>query len=64
MSRSALAKLTIALFVVGVGLVFPFSSTLTRIFGIAALFAFIVCGLFVIADPADLVDGEPEADSD
>jgi hypothetical protein len=52
--HSRLYFVAIACFLVGVGLVFPFTSTWTRIVGIAAFFAFIVCGLFAIADPDDL----------
>jgi hypothetical protein len=44
----------IACFVVGLVLMLGFESTLPRVFGMAALFAFIVCGVFVIANPADL----------
>ena len=58
MSRFALP---IACFVVGVALMIPFEATITRILGVAALFAFIVSGVFAIADPEDLVD-DPEAD--
>ena len=44
----------IAAFVVGVALMLVFESTLARVFGMAALVAFIVCGLFAIAQPAFL----------
>jgi hypothetical protein len=58
MSRFAVP---IACFVVGVALMIPFEATITRILGVAALFAFIVSGVFAIADPEHLAD-EPEAD--
>jgi hypothetical protein len=43
--------LTLALFVIGVALMIPFDSTAARIPGMAALFGFIVCGVFLIARP-------------
>jgi hypothetical protein len=39
------------LLVVGVLLMVPFESTITRILGVAALIAFVVCGVFAIATP-------------
>jgi hypothetical protein len=50
--------LVIACFVVGVVLMVAFEGAVTRVIGVAALFAFIVGGVFVIADPAVL--GEEE----
>jgi hypothetical protein len=46
--------LWLALLVVGVALMVPFESTITRILGVAALLAFVVVGVFVIATPAYL----------
>ena len=43
--------LTLALFVIGAGLMFAFDSPAARIPGLAALFGFIVCGVFLIARP-------------
>jgi hypothetical protein len=43
--------LAVALFVVGAGLVFFFDSPAARVPGVAALFGFIVCGVFLIARP-------------
>ena len=57
MSTRRLSVAAIVCFLIGVGLVFPFTSTLTRIVGIAAFFAFIVCGVFAIANPDDLARG-------
>jgi hypothetical protein len=37
---------------IGVGLMVPFEATVTRVLGVMALFAFIVSGVFLIADPA------------
>jgi hypothetical protein len=50
--------LVIACFVAGVVLMVAFEYTVTRLIGLAALFAFIVGGVFVIADPRVL--GEEE----
>jgi hypothetical protein len=54
MLRSRLGIATVLCFVLGAGLLFPFEGTLTRIGGLAFLFAFIVCGAFLIANPDDL----------
>jgi hypothetical protein len=51
MTRRPLLVFTLACFVVGIGLMIPFEALLTRIFGVIALFAFIVSGVFLIADP-------------
>jgi hypothetical protein len=48
--------LVVACFVVGVVLMVAFEYTVTRVLGLAALFAFIVGGVFVIADPGALGD--------
>ena len=42
---------TLACFVIGIGLMIPFEALVTRIVGVTALFAFIVSGVFLIADP-------------
>jgi hypothetical protein len=46
--------------VVGMGLMLAFESALSRVAGLLALFAFIVIGVFLIADPAFLAaeDGD------
>jgi hypothetical protein len=49
MRRGVVAML--ACLVVGLVLMIGFEHTLTRIFGVLALFAFVVTGVFVIADP-------------
>jgi hypothetical protein len=46
--------LMFACLVVGVALMVLFEAVLTRIAGVLALFAFIVLGVFLIADPAFL----------
>ena len=57
-----LAIAAIVAFVAGVGLMVPFEGTLTRVGGIVALAAFVVCGLAAIAEPrfltADQEDDE------
>jgi uncharacterized membrane protein YkgB len=57
-----LLALMFACLAVGLVLMIGFEAALTRIVGILALFAFIVTGVFLIADPAfldtdDDVDG-------
>lgn len=49
-----LTAATIACFVLGAGLLFPFEHTLTIALGIVFLLAFIVCGVFVLASPERL----------
>jgi hypothetical protein len=39
------------LLVAGVLLMVPFETTVTRVLGVAALVAFVVCGVFAIATP-------------
>jgi hypothetical protein len=47
---------TAACFVLGVGLLFPFEHTITIAGGVVLLFAFLVCGVFVLASPERLRD--------
>jgi hypothetical protein len=49
---------TIACGVLGVGLMIPFDAVITRVLGVAALLAFIVCGLFLIATPEALGEND------
>jgi hypothetical protein len=60
MSRRPLLLFMLASFGIGAVLLFFFETTLTRIFGVTLLFAFIVSGVFLIADPAFL---GPDEDS-
>jgi hypothetical protein len=46
------------LLLLGLALMIPFDSTVTRILGVAALLAFVVCGVFAIATPAYLEQRE------
>ena len=54
MNRLALA--TVACFVLGAGLLFLFEHTVTIAAGILLLFAFVVCGVFLLASPERLRD--------
>jgi hypothetical protein len=49
-----LAVATVACFVLGSGLLFPFDYTATIIAGVVFLFVFIVCGVFLVASPERL----------
>jgi hypothetical protein len=51
-----LALATVACFVLGAGLLFPFDYTVTIIAGVVLLVAFIVCGVFLLASPERLRD--------
>jgi hypothetical protein len=51
---SRLEMTTVACFVLGAGLLFPFDSTVTILLGVLLLAAFIVCGAFVLASPEAL----------
>ena len=51
-----LAAATIACFVLGTGLLFPFEHTVTIAAGVVFLLAFIVCGVFLLASPERLGD--------
>jgi hypothetical protein len=57
MNRLAVA--TVACFVLGSGLLFPFDYTATIIAGVLLLLAFIVCGVFLVASPERLEGDEP-----
>ncbi|HEY6737876.1 MAG TPA: hypothetical protein VI076_03430 [Actinopolymorphaceae bacterium] len=55
--RSAERRLLVAAgvsFVVGLALMLPFEAVVTRILGVAALFAFVVLGVFGLASPERL----------
>jgi hypothetical protein len=54
MTRRPLLLFMLASFAIGVVLMVGFEAILTRILGVTALFAFIVSGVFLIADPAFL----------
>ena len=46
---------------VGLALMLVFDNWITRLLGVLALFAFIVIGVFLIADPAFLAEEEAES---
>ncbi len=48
----------VAAFVAGVALMIPFEATITRILGVLCLFAFVVLGVFAIAQPERLAQDE------
>jgi hypothetical protein len=50
-SRDRARLLLPVLLVAGVALMIPFDATVTRVLGIALMFAFIVVGVFAIANP-------------
>jgi hypothetical protein len=50
--------LPVVSFVAGVVLMVAFEHTITRVLGLAAMLVFIVSGVFLIADPAHLDDGD------
>jgi len=66
MSARALAFAALAMFVVGVVLMVPFEAVAARIAGVAALFAYLVLGVFAIASPSRLerVAVDDEADGE
>jgi hypothetical protein len=49
--RSPLAVVTLASLVLGLALMIPFEGAIVRAAGVAALVAFVVCGVFLIANP-------------
>jgi hypothetical protein len=53
---SRLEIATVACFVLGAGLLFPFDHTITIIAGVLLLLAFVVCGVFALASPQRLKD--------
>jgi hypothetical protein len=62
-SPRALRVLVSTSFVAGLVLMVGFDCPLTRVLGIASLLAFIVAGLFLIADPQFLEDGDEAAET-
>jgi hypothetical protein len=58
---SRLETATVACFVLGAGLLFPFKETLTLLFGVLLLVTAIVLGVFALASPERLA-GDPDGD--
>ena len=53
-----MTRLALAARVLGVLLLVPFDAWFTRLLGVLALFAFVVAGVFAIANPALLDDDD------
>jgi hypothetical protein len=53
---SRLALATAACFALGTGLLLPFEHTVTIAAGVALLFGFVICGVFLLASPDRLRD--------
>jgi hypothetical protein len=49
---------TVACFVLGAGLLFPFDATYTIVPGVLLLLAFVVCGVFALASPERLAEDD------
>jgi hypothetical protein len=60
--RLRLSSITVAAFVLGVGLMIPFEQTIPRVAGVLSLLVFIACGAFLVANPEDL--GREDEDGD
>jgi hypothetical protein len=63
MSRRLVGWLVPLSLLAGIALMLPFDSTATRVLGVACLLAFVVGGLFLIADPSFLA-AEDEGEGD
>jgi hypothetical protein len=61
MTDRRLRLATLAVFLLGVGLMLAFNVTITRLLGVACILAFIVLGVFTIASPEYLAE-EPGED--
>ena len=64
MSKGRKLLLVVASFVLGVGLMVPFDATITRVLGMGFLLAFIVGGVFVIAEPGFLIADRDRGEAD
>ncbi len=53
-------KVALACLALGVVLMVPFDHTATRILGVAALFAFVVTGVFALASPERLAEDDDQ----
>jgi hypothetical protein len=56
---SRLERVAVACFVLGAGLLFPFDKTYTIVPGVLLLLAFVVVGVFALANPERLGGTEP-----
>ena len=55
-----LLAFVVSSFVVGAVLMVSFESAISRVAGLAALFAFVVAGVFLVAAPSFLVGDDPD----
>ena len=62
MSHRRLFAVMVACGALGLVLMIVFPAPVTRVFGVLALFAFIVIGVFLIADPATLARDDDAAE--
>lgn len=63
MARGMLALATVGCFVLGGGMLVAFEATALRLTGAIVLLGYLACGVFLIADPAELSrPDEPEPD--
>jgi UPF0716 family protein affecting phage T7 exclusion len=58
-----LRRVTPALFLVGMAVMVAFDRWFTLLAGVALMFAFVVCGAFLIADPGRFLDRDAEEDA-
>lgn len=56
----SLRWITVACGVLGVGLMLPFHATITLVLGVTFMFSFVVCGVFLIAEPGFLEGDEAD----
>jgi len=49
--KPALSSFVVGSLVAGLALMIPFEATITRVLGVGLLFAFIVGGVFLVAEP-------------
>jgi hypothetical protein len=55
-----LLALTLGSLVLGIALMIPFDTPVTRTLGVVALFTFIVSGVFLVADPRFLAQDDDD----
>jgi hypothetical protein len=58
--RRSLLLLTLGALAVGAVLMILFEHTITRVVGVTALFTFVIAGVFLIADPGWLAEGDDD----
>lgn len=63
MTPRRLRFLALACLLAGLAIMIPFEGPLARVAGVGLLVAFIICGVFAIAEPGFLGDDESEAEN-